>query len=194
MDCGFITIEVTGVTTFIINDVDNLRNRTVEYPIILDKLNKMTPKIKDLLSILNLNYMKAREIVNTPGTSTEKVKKLKPILENSDHVSKLISELAGFWYSGGCGAGKEDSEAVTFLINPKPKNAMYILEIDYDKCVRVVKDDTFNVNKCDLWHPIQRNDYLSGQYRYRVIWDDGQIKDGKFSALGKSKKLIEISK
>jgi hypothetical protein len=180
--------------TFLIADVDNLRARLREYPKLLKALKKWDTQAESSLETINKLYQKVVNIVNGPGTAIDKIKRSGPSLQQADQISEKMAKAAGFEYYGGCGAGEEDSQSVKFVITPKPKSASYIPQMDFDACKRIVKDP-YDTNQCDMWETIQPNENaLSGRYRYRVIWDDGSMKDGSITALGTSKKTVTIEK
>jgi len=174
-------------------DISQLGLRVEQYPAALKAFNKWNASAEAAWTELKDVHSKAVAIANSGAKRVDKLKQAKPLLERAEKISEAMARAAGFEYDGGCGAGEEDSQIVRFSFPEKPKSALYILQMEFDACKRVLSDP-YDTKACEAWMNIQSSNELSGLYRYRVVWSDGGISEKPFSALSKGKKTVEVSR
>jgi hypothetical protein len=196
-DCGLLSRRAgdvkKGERTYLVEGIADLSVRINRYPNIMKVLDKWTPEASAHLDEMKKIYIQATAIANGPQSALAKLRDAQPIMLRAEKISERLAAIAGVNYLGGCGAGPEDSEVVDFAIDPKPKEAVYILTMEFDSCKRVLTDP-YDTDKCEAWQPIQSSgNELSGKYRYRVTWGDGTVSEHPFSALGTARKTIKIT-
>ncbi|MER8873381.1 hypothetical protein NKI04_26345 [Mesorhizobium sp. M0814] len=181
---------------YMVDSLDLLETRVSEYPPILKALSRWTDGIGSLHQRLTANSTRAREIVVSTRSLDQKRSALDVLFQESGEISKKIAELArvNFDIMGGCGAGEEDSQEFEFKIRPKATYARYILEYNFDRCEGLI-DHPYDSDECDYWEVmLPTHNYLSGNYRYNVIWADGTTRRDRFSANGVKKRVFGIEK
>jgi hypothetical protein len=190
-DCG-ISISAELEARWLIDDLDNLRIRVRDYPKVAVALNQNTPQFQDRMTELQSIYTRLGSIVNSNGRLKDKIKQTSPLLIRADAISGEMANMLGVEFEGGCGAGPEDSQSFSFVIEPKAVYAGYILNMDYAKC-RLHTDSPDDPDKCSLWIDMQPSgNELSGNYRYRVVWPNGAAKTGTIPANGTTPKTFTI--
>lgn len=183
-DCGLPT-DVSGIA--------QLGRRIEQYPVALKAYGQWNESTDRRVAELKQAYDSAVVIANKDVSTDRRVEEESPIMERAEKISQDLASSAGFVYEGGCGAGDDDSQLVSFSLAEKPKSAFYIVQMAFDECKEILSDP-YNTSKCEGWTPIPRQDYLSGNYRYRVTWSDGSVSEHAFSVLSKKQKTIEISR
>ncbi|WP_159951489.1 hypothetical protein [Rhizobium sp. 18065] len=159
----------------IIDRMELLELRADQYPPLLKAAGKWSTEIGMLYERIEGGLKKAKGILEGDRSLVEKQMLLSPVFKDVAFASKKIAQAAhvNFSWNSGCGAQEDDSQLVNFSITPKAVIARYILDSDFDRCKALVSDP-YDINKCDLWHVmLPEENYMSGSYRYQVVWDDG---------------------
>lgn len=182
-----------GDSTALLDDIDSLRVRVDQYPDALRAYGKWDASAEQAWLELKEIYAQAVVIANSNSKRNEKLRQAKPLLERAEDVSVKIAKQAGYVYEGGCGAPGEDSAVVSFSFSEQPRSALYILQMEFDACKRILADP-YDSSKCEAWTNIQQSNELSGNYRYRVTWSDNQITEKPFNALSRGRKTIQVSR
>jgi hypothetical protein len=178
----------------LIEDLRALEIRIAQYPTALKAFGKWNKDEERRLAELKQTYDAAVVIANKKNSPVERLREAKPVLEKAEKISEDMAHAAGFVYEPGCGAPGEDSKMVDFRFSEKPKSAVYILQMNFDWCRRN-KPDPYNVQDCEAWQEMkEKNNALSGNYRYRVIWADGTRKEEPLPILSRGRTTIEINK
>jgi len=175
---------------------DMMFERSQQIPTLVKALGKETTATRDATDGVLASYQQARRILNSDVSKSKKITKIRAIARLDAKLLKNLANLIGVNYGilGGCGSDDEDSQPVSFSIEPKASKAMLILEYDFERCSKVL-DDPRDSEKCDYWQPIHANDnMLSGNYRYRVVWKDGQVQEARFPINERKRKTIKIEK
>jgi hypothetical protein len=197
-----ITISLVGIDEVaagkeksgLVSDLGILGRRVSGFPTALKAFGKWDAAMEKRWNALKQTYEAGVVIANKNISSANRLRQAKPFLEEAERISKDIMSATGNELGDGCGAPGEDSQRVDFVISEKPKSAVLILQMDFDACKRVLTDPYDNT-KCDAWTSIQlKNNELSGNYRYRVIWSDGSVKEQAFKATSTGRRTIEITK
>lgn len=154
---------------------DEIVTRVEQYPPLLSAVGKWSPQIQALHQRIQSASNKINEIIEGERSLEEKMNLLSPVFEDVVQTNRQIADAAkvNLGWSGGCGAADDDSQEVSFKITPKAKIARYILDYEFDRCARRVSDP-YDLKKCDNWQVMRpKGNFLSGSYRYQVIWEDG---------------------
>jgi hypothetical protein len=193
-ECGdFDDFSAGDSASLTIKALAILQSRVDDYPKFINALGKQSKETDTLLKQLDDDLSRSMKIMNGSGSKKERRRAVEVPFRDAKLVSERLAKLANVSYSGGgCGAGEDDSQTVSFNFVPKPKSARYILEYDFEQCQSLLKNP-YDPDKCDAWQAMLPEDnYLSGNYRYRVVWSDGQIRDDKISFNGTKKRTVKI--
>lgn len=189
-DCGLVDINYR-----LTESAAKTQARIENYFVILKARNMLNDEVKKKFSeIYYINEVIKEKIKSNLSLDNKKTDAL-PMFLAFEIKSSELARLVGFNYDGGCGAAAEDSQEVTFDVDPSAKEVKFISKFHLKFC-KSIGADPLDFNECDAWEDVIKDDAyeLSGDYFVYAKWSDGTTKESMFSVTSKKAARIRVFK